>query len=109
MNATINPLGDRSEYDYDGRGFLVEYRNPKTGVQSFDRAALANVAIMRSFVRLRQVLASNAQLAQKLANLEKRYDTQFKVVFDAIRELMAPEAPPPQRRIGFRHDDKCEE
>ena len=48
---------------------------------------------MRAFVRLRQMLASNAGLARKLAALEKKYDAQFRVVFDAIRELMAPPEP----------------
>jgi hypothetical protein len=62
------------------------------------RAIQVNVEIMRAFVRLRQLLQSNADLAKKLAALEKKYDAQFKVVFDAIRELMAP-APRP---IGFR-------
>ncbi len=64
------------------------------------RAVLVNVEIMRAFVRLRQMLASNAELAHKLAALEKKYDAQFKVVFDAIRELMTP--PPAKKRpIGF--------
>ena len=54
------------------------------------RAMLVNVEIIRAFVRLRQMLSGNAELAQKLAALEKRYDGQFKVVFEAIRELMAP-------------------
>ncbi len=57
------------------------------------RAVLVNIAIMRTFVQLRQMLASNAGLARKLAALEAKYDEQFKIVFDAIRELMA--APPP--------------
>ena len=56
---------------------------------------------MRAFVRLRQLLASNAKLAHKLAALEKKYDAQFKVVFDAIRELMAP-LEPKRRRIEFQ-------
>jgi len=56
------------------------------------RAVMVNVEIMRAFVRLRQMLAANADLASKLAALEKKYDAQFKVVFDAIRELMAPPA-----------------
>ena len=56
--------------------------------------------IMRAFVRLRRMLASNEELARKLAALEKKYDAQFKVVFDAIRELMAPPSPK-RRRIGF--------
>lgn len=68
------------------------------------RAVLVNVEIMRAFVRLRQLLDSHAELARKLAALERRYDTQFKVVFDAIRALMAPPAEPP-KRIGFQNED----
>ena len=64
------------------------------------RVVQVNIAIMRTFVRLREMLLSNADLARKLNALEKRYDAQFKVVFDAIRELMTP--PQPRRRqIGF--------
>lgn len=61
-----------------------------SGVLRSPRAVEVNIEIMRAFVRLRQMLASNAQLARKLADLEKKYDAQFKVVFDAIRQLMAP-------------------
>jgi predicted NACHT family NTPase len=64
------------------------------------QAVKVNIEIMRAFVRLRQILASNAQLARKLEALEKKYDAQFKVVFDAIRQLMAP-AEPSRRKIGF--------
>jgi hypothetical protein len=65
-----------------------------------DRAVAVNIEIMRAFVRLRQMLASNAELARKLNAMEKKYDAQFKIVFDAIRELMIP--PEPKRReIGF--------
>jgi hypothetical protein len=64
------------------------------------RAVLVNVEIMRAFVRLRQMLRENADLTRKLAALERKYDTQFKVVFDAIRGLMEPPAKP-KRRIGF--------
>jgi hypothetical protein len=64
------------------------------------RAVQVNIEIMRAFVRLRQMLELNADLAQKIAALEKRYDAQFRVVFDAIRELMTPPAKP-RRRIGF--------
>lgn len=64
------------------------------------RAIHVNIEIMRAFVRLRRILASNSQLARKLDALEKKYDSQFKVVFDAIRELMTPE-PPIRRPIGF--------
>ncbi len=65
-----------------------------------ERAVRVNVGIMRAFVRLREMLASDRDLARKLEQMEKRYDAQFKVVFDAIRSLI--EAPPrPDRRIGF--------
>jgi hypothetical protein len=67
------------------------------------RAAQVNIEIMRAFVRLRQMLQANADLAKKLAGLEKKYDAQFRVVFDAIRELMDPQAEP-KKRIGFRPD-----
>ena len=69
------------------------------------RAVMVNVEIMRAFVRLRRILATHANLARKLAALEKRYDAQFKAVFDAIRELMAPPEPPRKRRIGFLSGD----
>lgn len=64
------------------------------------RAVRVNIEIMRAFVRLRQLLASHADLARKLNELERKYDTQFKVVFDAIRKLMT-EPQRPKRRIGF--------
>jgi hypothetical protein len=64
------------------------------------RAVQVNIAIMRTFVRLREMLLSNAELRRKLEALEKKYDAQFKVVFDAIRELMTPPEPP-KRQIGF--------
>ena len=64
------------------------------------RAVQVNVEIMRAFVRLRDLIGHNRELARRLHDLESRYDRQFKVVFDAIRELMAP-PPAPKRRIGF--------
>jgi hypothetical protein len=69
------------------------------------RAVMVNIEIMRAFVRLRQILATHADLARKLAALEKKYDAQFKSVFDAIRELMTPPEPKPRRRIGFVADE----
>jgi len=69
------------------------------------RAIQVNIEIMRAFIRLRQMLASHVELARKLDALEKKYDAQFKQVFEAIRRLMAP--PEPKRRpIGFRKGDK---
>ena len=72
-----------------------------SGVLKSRRAVLVNVEIMRTFVRLRQILSSHAELARKLEELEKKYDSQFRVVFDAIRELMAPESAE-SRPGGFR-------
>jgi hypothetical protein len=65
------------------------------------RAVRVNIEIMRAFVRLREILSSHADLARKLAALEKKYDAQFKTVFDAIRALMTP-PPSPRAKIGFR-------
>ena len=65
------------------------------------RAISVNIEIMRTFVNLRRMLTTNAELTRKLDELEAKYDRQFKVVFDAIRQLMSP--PPPRRKqIGFR-------
>ncbi len=69
------------------------------------RAVLVNIEIMRAFVRLRRMLASHAELARKVAALEKKYDEQFKVVFDALRQLMKPPERKP-RRIGFRPEEE---
>jgi hypothetical protein len=73
-----------------------------SSVLNSERAIKVNIEIMRAFVRLRQILASNKELAKRLDELEKKYDAQFKLVFDAIRQLMAPPKPePPKKRIGF--------
>ena len=64
------------------------------------RAIMVNIEIMRTFVRLRQMLAANAVLARRLDALEKKYDAQLKVVFDAIREMMTPQQSK-TRPIGF--------
>ena len=64
------------------------------------RAVQVNIEIMRAFVRLRQMLQSNADLSRRLGALEKKYDAQFRVVFDAIRELMRPPVTA-RRRIGY--------
>jgi hypothetical protein len=78
-----------------------------SSVLNSERAIQVNIEIMRAFVRLRRILSSHADLARKLDALERKYDTQFKMVFDAIRELMAPPAPK-RRPIGFRVGDKGE-
>ncbi len=76
-----------------------------SGVLRSRRAVRVNIEIMRAFVRLRKLLASNEELSRKLAALEKKYDTQFRAVFDAIRQLMTP--PEPKRRpIGFGRENE---
>ena len=72
-----------------------------SGLLNSPRAIAVNIGIMRAFVRLRQMIASHVDLAHKLASLEKKYDAQFKIVFDAIRELMTPPAPAKKGEIGF--------
>jgi hypothetical protein len=69
------------------------------------RAVAVNIEIMRAFVRLRGMLQERAELARKLTRLEKKYDAQFRVVFDAIRDLMQP-ALPTRGPVGFRKDER---
>ena len=71
-----------------------------SSVLNSPRAILVNIAIMRAFVKLREILASHQDLAKKLDSMERKYDAKFKVVFDAIRELMQPPSKP-RPRIGF--------
>ncbi|MCX5846777.1 MAG: ORF6N domain-containing protein [Deltaproteobacteria bacterium] len=71
-----------------------------SSVLNSERAVQVNIAIMRTFVKLREMIASHKDLAKRLDALEKKYDAQFKVVFDAIRQLMEP-AKTKRRRIGF--------
>jgi hypothetical protein len=92
------------------RGMNVKYRPyafTEQGVAMLssvlrsEQAIAVNIEIMRAFVRLRQLLASHTDLARKLDALEKKYDSQFRVVFDAIRQLMEPPPEPGRKRIGF--------
>lgn len=74
-----------------------------SSVLSSPRAVAVNIEIMRAFVRLRQLLNTHADLARKLAALERKYDARFRIVFEAIRQLMDP--PSPKRKpIGFAHE-----
>lgn len=72
-----------------------------SGLLNSPRAVAVNIEIMRAFVRLRQMIAGHADLARKLAAMEKKYDVQFKAVFDAIRELMTPPTAAEVREMGF--------
>ena len=75
-----------------------------SGVLRSKRAVNVNIEIMRAFVRLRQILSVHKELDRKLQDLEKKYDNQFKAVFDAIRQLMTPAQEPIKRKIGFHTD-----
>ena len=68
------------------------------------QAVRVNVEIMRAFVRLREMISEDRLLSRRLDELERKYDGQFRVVFDAIRQLMLPSDPAPKRRIGFIQD-----
>lgn len=75
-----------------------------SSVLNSERAVQVNIAIMRAFVKLREIIATHKELAQKIAELELRFqqhDTQIQAVFDAIRQLLEPKPVPPRRRIGF--------
>jgi hypothetical protein len=72
-----------------------------SSVLNSERAILVNIEIMRAFVKLRQMLASNAELSRRLDELDSKYDKQFRVVFDAIRQLMATPVRG-RKEIGFR-------
>ena len=71
-----------------------------SGLLNSPKAIAVNIEIMRAFVRMRQLLGTHVDLARKLTSLEKKYDAQFKAVFDAIRELMTPPTAP-EREMGF--------
>jgi hypothetical protein len=71
-----------------------------SSVLNSERAVQVNIQIMRTFVRLRDILASNTELSKRLEELEKKYDRQLKVVFDTFRQLMTP-AQPKRNQIGF--------
>jgi len=72
-----------------------------SSVLNCKRAIQVNIQIMRTFTRLRQILASHKDILKKIEDLEGKYDRQFKVVFDALRKIIAPPATP-KKRIGFR-------
>ena len=98
--SQIVTLKRGSNVKYAPYAFTEQGVGMLSGVLNSPRAVQTHVAIIRTFVQLRQILATHADLARKLEALEKRYDKQFRVVFDAIRELMT-EDKKPKREIGF--------
>jgi ORF6N domain len=70
------------------------------------RSVEVNIAIMRTFVQLRRLMDSNSGLARKIEGLERKYDEQFAVVFEAIKQLVSPPNSPSKKRIGFHSDEE---
>jgi hypothetical protein len=99
--AVVGPVRGRGRHPkYRPYVFTEQGVAMLSSVLHNNRAVMVNIEIMRAFVRLRAMLASNVELSKKLHTLEAKYDKQFKVVFDAIRQFMLP-APGSKRRIGF--------
>lgn len=99
--GTSNARGGRR---YRSLAFTEQGVAMLSSVLRSPRAVQVNIAIMRAFVKLRELLTSHRDLARRLDEMESKYDAQFKVVFDAIRELMKPPEKP-RRRIGFSAPD----
>jgi ORF6N domain len=74
-----------------------------------EQAVQVNIAIMRAFVRIRKAMISHKEMARRIDDMERKYDTQFKAVFDALRRLMEPSASPKKRPIGYiiQENDDC--
>jgi len=99
--ATSNRVGGRGGRRYLALAFTEHGVIMAANVLNSPRAVEMSVHVLRAFVRLREMLASHKELAKRLDELKARYDGQFKVVFDAIREPMSPLEPQPKRKIGF--------
>jgi len=101
-NSSIKMGVRRRPYAFTEQGVAM-----LSSVLNSDRAIEVNIAIMRAFVRLREIMSTHKDLARKLADLERKlaeHDDKFAVVFEAIRQLMAPPPTPAKRRIGFSQD-----
>ena len=75
-----------------------------SSVLNSERAIQVNVQIMRAFTRLREILLTHAELRRKIEEMEKKYDQQFQIVFEAIKQLIEPSPDKPKKRIGFQAD-----
>jgi len=75
-----------------------------SSILNSERAIQVNIAIMRAFIKLREIMATHKDLARKIDEMERKYDHQFKVVFDAIRQFLIPPEKP-KKRIGFYKEE----
>jgi hypothetical protein len=101
QNATSNSRGGRRYMPY---AFTEHGAIMAATVLNSPQAVQMSLAVVRAFVKLRRMALSVEGLARKVDDLERKYDKQFKVVFDAVRRLMAPPPDPPRKRIGFSHE-----
>ena len=93
-------LGGAIPYAFTEQGVAM-----LSGILNSDRAIQVNISIMRAFVQLRQLISTHKDLIQKLSQIEKKYDEQFKLVFEALRQLIHKD-PEPRKRIGYKDYDK---
>ena len=96
----VTSNSDRMGVRYAPMAFTEHGIAMLSSVLNSERAIQVNISIMRAFSQLRALLATHADLARKLEELEKKYDAQFRVVFDALRQLINPPEPP-RKQIGF--------
>jgi len=101
----VTSISDRMGLRHVPMAFTEQGVAMLSSVLNSPRAILVNIAIIRAFVQLRAILFAHADLARKLEELEKKYDAQFRVVFDAIRQLMTP-PDRPRKQIGFHLREK---
>ncbi len=105
------PTGTSSSASWGGRryppyAFTEHGVAMLSGLLNSERAVHVNIEIMRAFSRLRKMLETHSDLEKKIQQLEKKYDVQFKMVFDAIRELMNPPTPESKTKIGYQSEGK---
>lgn len=93
-------LGGAIPYAFTEQGVAM-----LSGILNSDRAIQVNISIMRAFVQLRQLISTHKDLVQKLSQIEKKYDEQFKLVFEALRQLIQKDSEP-RKRIGYKDYEK---
>ena len=110
QNVILEKVGKGQHSKYRPYAFTQEGVAMLSGILRSKRAVEANIAIMRTFVKVREMMTDSRDLAERINALERRYDAQFKVVFNSIRELIKAqsknliEVRSPKRRIGFGRD-----
>jgi len=103
LNRSQFVTGSQKHRDprFPPRAFTQEGVAMLSGVLRSKRAVQVNIGIMRAFVKMREAMIAHKDLSRRLNDMERKYDKQFRVVFDALRELMEPPAAPPKKQMGF--------